>query len=149
MIDKNERQYFPGQDVQGVIQTIQGALYHMGIPTQQTGPSQWGGRAAQASYGLAPKVQLAVAPAQGGFFVDARVSADFETNGLIIFVVLWFLFFPAAIVIGVLAYQDFSNRTQHLHQAIWAPVMQRMTPAVAPPAMHPPAAAPPPGWGGS
>ena len=167
MIDRNEQRYFGGQDVASVIQLIQGALYQSGIQLQQTGPNTWSGRSQQSSYGLTPKVALTTMPAQNGFTVDARVAADFETNAIIILVVAWVLFFPLAIILGILGYQDWQTRQNQLLAAIWAPVQHRM---LAPPAPRygppgpgqygaapqqqqqgfapPPGAPPPGGWGG-
>ncbi len=156
MLDKNERQFFTGEDTQSVIQSLQGTLYQHGIGVTQTGPAQWGGRGQTAAYGMVPKVSISLMPAQGGFFVDVRVSADFETNGLVIFIVAWLFFFPVAIILGFLGYQDWQNRQMQLSQALWAPLAHRIAQPPAPawgpqmgaPPQAPPTAGPPPGWGG-
>ena len=112
--------------MQSVVQAIQGALYQSGIGMQQTGPNTWSGKGQQASYGMTPKVTLTTMPTQNGFSVDARVAADFETNGIIILVVAWLFFFPVAIILGILGYQDWQTRQNQLLAAIWAPVQHRM-----------------------
>jgi hypothetical protein len=119
VLEKNERWFFTG-DPQPLIGRVTATLAQYGLFLQQVGPNGWGARAQGASWGLVPKANVAVLPAQGGFFVDLRLSADFETNGIIIFVLLWVFFFPAAIVVGLLAYQDLSNRQTTLVQAVWA-----------------------------
>jgi hypothetical protein len=126
MIDQSQRQYFTGQDVQGVITTVQGTLYSAGIQLQQTGPASWTGRGTAASYGMVPKVLIAALPMQGGFFLDVKVTPDFEGSGIVIFIVSWFVFFPLAIVLGVLAYQDWQRRGQQMLQSIWAPLAPRI-----------------------
>lgn len=148
MIDKNEQRFFGGQDVGAVVQQIQGALYQSGVSLQQTGPNTWSGRSSNSSYGMAPKVTLTTMPAQGGFTVDARVAVDFETNAIIVLVLSWVFFFPLAIILAILGYQDWQTRQNQLLAAIWAPVQSRMmappVPQYGPPA-HPQGYAPPPG----
>ncbi len=148
MLDKNERQFFAGNDPQPVIQGISGALYQAGIMLTQTGPNSWGGRAQTGAYGMVPKVAVSVMPVQGGFFIDVRVSPDFETNGLVIFLVAWLFFFPAAIILGLLGYQDWQNRQQQLSGALWSNVQHLMA-APPPPQWGPPVATSgQPPWGG-
>lgn len=160
MLDKNERQFFTGSDTQSVIQSLQGTLYAQGIALTQTGPAQWAGRGQTATYAMVPKVSVSLMQAQGGFFVDVRVSADFETNGLVIFIVAWLFFFPVAIVLAIMGYQEWEKRQQALQQALWAPLAHRIAappqaawgaPPVgaAGPPMAPPAGPPGgPPWGG-
>lgn len=132
MIEKFERQYFAGNDTQSVVQSIQHTLYQSGIQVGQIAPNSFTGRAADVSYGLRLKATLTVFPAPNGFMIDLRIGSDIETNGIILLVVLWLVFFPAAIVIALLAYQDVSGRQMRLAQAVWGPVAGRM---MAPPNM--------------
>ncbi|HEY6562648.1 MAG TPA: hypothetical protein VI072_35515 [Polyangiaceae bacterium] len=132
MIEKFERQYFSGADTQSVVQSIQYTLYQSGIQVSQVAPNSWTGRAGEVSYGLRLKATLTVQPAPGGFVIDLRIGSDIETNGIILLVVLWLVFFPAAIVIALLAYQDVSGRQTRLAQAVWGPIANRM---MAPPNM--------------
>jgi hypothetical protein len=118
-----------------VVQAIQGGLYQRGIATQQVGPSEWSGRASDTRYAMAPLATLSAYPATGGFVVRANVSAEFETNGLIVFVLLWLVCFPAAVIVAVLAYQEWQKKQSELLFAIWGPVAQRIaspTPLYAP-----------------
>ena len=108
MLDKTDQKFFAGVDVGPVVHAIQGGLYQQGIATQQVGPSQWSGQASQTRWAVAPRASLSTYPAPGGFVVVAEVSAQFETNGLIVFMVLWFLCFPAAVIVAVLAYQEWA-----------------------------------------
>lgn len=144
MLDKNERNYFPGTDVNGVLGVLGGALAQIGIPLAQFGPTTWSGRGNQVSYGIAPKVSVTVSQMQGGFFLDVRISADFESNALILFVVAWLFFFPAAIILAVLAYQDWEARSRQLFFAVWSPLGPRMgpPPGYQPMPMGPPMAPP-------
>lgn len=126
MIDQNQRQYFAGQDVQSVIAALQGALWAQGIQLAQTGPAQWSGKGSAASYAMVPKVSVGVLPMQDGFFVDVKLSPDFDMNGLIIFIVAWLVFFPVAVILAIVAYQDWQNRGQQFFQAVWAPLASRI-----------------------
>lgn len=142
MLDKNERQFFAQEHAQSVIQTLSGTLLSAGIPLTQTGPNQWSGRGQLASYGMVPKVLVSMMPVQGGFFLEVRVVADFESNALVILIVLWFVFFPVAIIMAVMGYQDWERRQVQLFQAVWMPLSNRIA---APPG--PQFGAPGPGWG--
>jgi hypothetical protein len=133
MLDKAERQFVPGQDVASVINTLQSSLYGVGITLAQTGPNQWTGRGQTATYSIVPKIMVSTAAAQGGYFLDVRIAADFEGNGLVLFVLAWFFFFPIAIVLAIMAYQDWQNRQNHLSQVIWSPLASRLGPPPAAP----------------
>lgn len=122
MFDKTDRQFFSGQDVQGVVGTIQQALHAQGIPTQQTGPTTWAGRGTVPAWGLVPKVAISVAPSPQGFYVDIRVLADVEGSGIVGFILAWIFFFPVAILLGYMAYQDFTQRRDYLIHSLWSPV---------------------------
>jgi hypothetical protein len=128
VIEKFERQYVAGGDTQSVVQSIQGTLYQHGIQVAAVGPNIWAGRSSHVSYGMRLKATVTVLPAQSGFTVDLRVGSDFETNAIIILIVLWLFFFPAAIVLGLLGYQDVSNRQTQLCQAVWSPLAGRLMP---------------------
>lgn len=126
MLDKTERQYFPGQDLAGVIGILQGTLYNAGIGLQQTGPNQWSGRGNVASWGMVPKVLVSSMPTQEGFFLDVKTTPDVEGGGVVILIVCWVFFFPLAIILGFLAYQDWQNRQTQLSQLIWPPLGPRI-----------------------
>ena len=126
MLDKNERQFFPGQDLAGVIAILQGALYNAGISLQQTAPNQWSGRGNVASWGMVPKVLVSSMPTQDGFFLDVKTTPDIEGGGVVLFIVCWVFFFPLAIILGFLGYQDWQNRQNQLSQLIWAPLGPRI-----------------------
>ena len=151
MLDKADQRHFAGSDVAAVVGSIQGTLYQSGIQLQQTAPNVWTGRGTQSSWAMAPRVTLTVMQMPSGFGIDLRVSADFETNGIVLFVLAWFFFFPIAILLAVLGYQDWERRSVYLIQSVWAPLGSKM---IAPPAPQwgPPAAAPgpppPAGYGG-
>jgi len=130
VLDKVDRQGVSG-DLVSAVQTVQGTLYQRGIPTSAIMPNAWSGRAATASYGLFPRVQITAAEAQGGCFIDLKISADFDTTALIVLVVAWMMFFPVAIVLAVLAYQDWERRTRELRDAVWASLSHRLMPPQA------------------
>jgi hypothetical protein len=142
MLDKADRRYLRSSDPTAIVGSIQGAVYQLGIQLQQTGPNIWVGRGNQASYAMVPKVAVTIAPIQDGVCVDVRVTADFEQNGIILFVVAWIFFFPAAVIMAVLGYQDWEKRATWTLSAIWTPLTPQMMNPPAP-AWGPPLAAPP------
>jgi len=126
MLDKNERQFFAERDSQVVYQTLTGTLAAMGIGLTQTGPNQWTGRGQHGSYGIVPKVMVSMLGAQGGFFLEVRVIADLESNAIVILIVLWFVFFPVAVILGFMGYQDWERRQVQIFHAVWSPLAGRI-----------------------
>lgn len=150
MLDKADQRHFAGTDVSSVVGSIQSTLHQNGILLQQTAPNVWTGSGTQSSWSIKPRVTVTVMQMPSGFGVDLRVSADFESNGIVLFVVAWVFFFPIAILLAVLGYQDWERRSVYLIQSVWAPLAAKM---IAPPAPQwgPTAAAPgppPAGYGG-
>jgi hypothetical protein len=144
VLEKTDQKFFAGADVGPVVQAIRGGLYQRGIATQQVGVSLWSGRATDARWAMLPRATLSTYPAPGGFVVQATVSVDFETNGLIVLVVLWVLVFPAAVICAVLAYQEWQKRQTELLLGVWGPVAQRIAAPMPPYApLTPPEAGPP------
>jgi hypothetical protein len=145
VIEKFERQYLSGADVESALQSIQSTLYQYGIQVAPLGQNVWAGRSNQVSYGLRLKATITVMPAQTGFMVDLRIGSDVETNAIVLLVVLWLFFFPAAIVLAILGYQDVSTRQTQLCQAVWAPLHGRIVPANMGYYAQPPGVPPGPG----
>jgi hypothetical protein len=150
MLDKADRRYLKSADPAAIAGSIQGAVYQFGIQLQQTAPNTWVGRGNQASYAMVPKVAITISPIQDGVCVDVRVSPDFESNGIILLVVAWIFFFPVAVILAVLGYQDWEKRAAWTLSSIWTPLSAQM---INPPAVAwgaqiaaPPAA--PGGYGG-
>jgi hypothetical protein len=134
VFEKTERRFFAGQDVAGVVGTIQQTLYAAGMPSHQTGPSNWKARGQVPTWGLVPQVSIYAAPSPQGFYPDVQVSADVEGSGIAVFVVMWLVFFPVAIVLGYMAYSDFTTRIPQIHASIWAPLQHLfVAPNFAPP----------------
>lgn len=127
MLDTNARWFFPGQDMQGVIHQIGGALYQLGIPITPSGPMRWQGMGPKGSYGLAPKVWLTVMPDQGGFWIDVRLWGDLDVGFLLMLVFAWMFCFPLAIVLMVLGNQSFTQRSSELMAAMQRPVGHLMS----------------------
>jgi hypothetical protein len=144
MLDKSDRRYFSGSDVQSIVYSVQSTLHQHGIGFQQTGPNAWSGRGQQVSYGFVLRVGLTITPAGDATIADLRVSPDLEGSGIVIFVLAWLFFFPIAIVLALLGYQDWERRSNALVASVWTPLSNRM---IAPPAPHwgPPQMGAPPG----
>lgn len=122
MFAKNARWYFPGQDVQGVIHHIGGALYHAGITLAPSGPSRWEGIGTGGSYGLSPKLWISVMPDQGGFWLDVRLWADLDGGFLVPFVLMWMVCFPGAIIFLVLGNSSWTTRSNELLFTMQQPI---------------------------
>lgn len=120
--DRSERQFFSGTDVNSIIGAVGNGLSAFDIQFVQTGSNSWLGKGSTPSYGMLQKVSLVVYPSPQGFYLDVRYGYDFDSTGAVLFVLAWFLFFPAAIVLAILAYNDFTARQDQLMQSIWNPV---------------------------
>lgn len=116
MFDRTERAFFAGNDVAGIVNRLQRVLQTDDLFVQQTSPVVWAGKSPRTSWWIAPRVTLMVSPTPRGFVVEARVSADIEPGGAIAMVLSWFFCFPGAIIMAVLAYQDFTNRQRALFE---------------------------------
>ncbi len=133
MLTKNERRYFKSSDSTQVLQSLQGTLYQWGIGMHQIGNQVWEGKGQRPSYGLVPKVGVTMSPAgQDLVCVDVRVTGDVDQSGVIILVVCWLFFFPAALIIMFMAHGDFTTKQGQLAYAMWTPLSNLM---VQPPPM--------------
>ena len=128
MLSRSEVRHFRGSDMAEVALGMQQALAAHGLAFYPVAPGAWTAKG-PIVYGLLPKVDVIAYPAAGGFTIELRVNPEFDTNGIVIFVVLWMFCFPGAIVGAILAYQDFTNRQNALLYAAWAPFWQRLAAA--------------------
>jgi hypothetical protein len=139
VIERTDRQFFAGTDVDAVLAALAQGLYPQGLVLSQTGPSSWKARGTVASYGVVPEVRLSATPSPQGFFLDVRFTLDLEGTGLVLAVLAWFFCLPLAIVLAVLAYLDIADKLRRLHAAFWTPVAHRIIAPNYPPALG--------GWG--
>jgi hypothetical protein len=133
MLDKIDRRSFASADLPWVVQTIQATLYQQGISLQQTSPNTWSGRGQQPSYGLVVKAGLTVTQMPDQALVDLLVTADIEGSGIVIVIVAWIFFFPLAIILLVLGYQDWERRSNELRNLVWTPLSKMIAPRAPPP----------------
>jgi hypothetical protein len=107
----------PQQSVEGA---LPGAVYQAALAqVQQTMPAFWQGRSATASWGMFTTVSVRMQPSPGGTSVQLQVGAELETMSIVILVVCVLLFWPIALVLGYLAYDDFQKRRAAMMYAIW------------------------------
>jgi hypothetical protein len=138
VFDKTERKFFAGKDVDATMRVIRQALVPAAIDLQQVSSTQWRGRGTIPVYGLVPVVTVFAAPTPQGYYLDLRISADIEGSGIAIAIILWFVFFPITIVLGYLAYSDYTLRQNQLFQAIWTPIQHTFVEPNFAPAFSPP-----------
>jgi len=134
VLNRSERQFFGGSDLQSVTGPIHYALQSHGIALQQVGPQAWGGRGAPSSWGVAMKVSLFAMQSPSGYSLELHTWAELEGNGVILLCLLGIFFFPAALVVGFFAYQETTQRQAAVHHAAWSPVSHLfVAPTFAPP----------------
>ena len=124
MFDRTERGFFAGADVARVMAPLARTLESEAMQLQQQAASVWLARGTQISWGMVQRVALVVSPTPQGFMLEARVSADIQPGAVVPLVMMWMFCFPAAILVGLLAHQDFTKRQAEL--------LDRMREAVEP-----------------
>lgn len=134
MFDRTERGFFEGTDVARVMGPLSRTLDAEAAPLQQTAPSTWIARGSQVSWGMVHKVTVNISPTPQGFMLEVRVAADIQPSTVIPLVLLWIFCFPGALLVGLLAHQDFTQRQ--------AALLDRMRAAVEPLMIPPNFAAP-------
>jgi hypothetical protein len=138
VLNRNERQFFAGSDLQAVMGPIQYALAAQGLRLQQVGPEAWATQGPPSSWGVVMKVSLFAMKSPSGFSLELHSGADLEGNGAMLLLVLAVFFFPAALIIGFLAYQEVQQRQAVLHHAVWSPVSHLFVAPNFPPPFAPP-----------
>ena len=80
------------------------------------------GRGAQASWGLVPEVLVRLFEGPQGTTVEVRVGAQIDQSALVVGILLLLFFWPAAIVCGILANNDFQQKRAAVIQGIWTQI---------------------------
>ena len=138
MLNRTERQFFAGSDLQSVMGPIQYTLPSQGIRLQQVGPECWNGQGPPSSWGVVMKISVFAMKSPTGFSLEFQSWAELEGNGAVLLCVLAIFFFPAALIIGFLAYQEVQQRQAVVHHAVWSPVSHLFVAPNFPPAFAPP-----------
>ena len=71
---------------------------------------------------MAPKLWLNIMPDQGGFWLDVRVWADVDVGFLVLFGAMWFVCFPAALLLLLLGNSSWTQASQNLMITMQQPV---------------------------
>jgi len=115
-----------------VVQLLPQAVYESSsVQLAQMQPYFWMGRSTGTVWGMQAEVTIRTMTTPDGTNVHVTVGAQLEQNGLIAIVVLAFFFFPAAVVLGVIAYSDFTSRRLAVMEAIFS----RLSAATGTPAL--------------
>ena len=168
MFDRHDRQFVKGTDPSPVIAAISGVLAPRGYQLMQVGPATWQGRG-PTDGGLANQVTITCMPQGDGQWVEIHQSSTLDGTNVLIFIVLVVVFWPAAAVLGYLAWQGVQTRQGANNHALYhamGPMLAGTPGGAFGPPMGPPAAGaygppagggygpppaggygPPPGWG--
>ena len=107
------------QQVAGGIMILLGGLFVLGMLTAIF--MRWQGTGTEVGYGFSPKVFVSVTPDQGGFWVDVRLWADLSGGTIVLLVLFWMFFFPAAIIYLVMGHSKWQSYAQYLMHAVHTP----------------------------
>jgi hypothetical protein len=86
----------------------------------QMQPYFWQGRSYGSVWGMQAEVAVRTMTTPDGTSVHVTVGAQIEQNALIVFILMCFFFFPAALIIGLLAYNDFTSRRFVVMEGVFA-----------------------------
>jgi hypothetical protein len=99
----------------------------------QMQPGYWQGRSVGSVWGMQAEVTVHTMATPQGAQVHVTVGAEVAQNPLIVIALLCFFFFPAAILLGIVAYNDFSSRRLVVMEGVFA----RLATATGTPALVP------------
>jgi hypothetical protein len=104
-----------------VAQLLPQAIYESSsVQLAQMQPYFWQGRSQGHVWGMHAELTVRTMTTADGTNVAVTVGAQLEQNALIVFVLSCFFFFPMALVLGLLAYNDFTSRRFVLMESIFA-----------------------------
>jgi hypothetical protein len=130
VFDKGARWFFPGQDVQGVVAQVGGALYHRGISLAPSGPMRWTAVGTSAGLGFVPKVWISVLQDQGGFWLDVRLRGDLDPGSVVLLVLSWTFCFPLGALLLYTKHQAWVQHADNMMLSMQQPVAHlQSTPA--------------------
>lgn len=108
-------------DAAQVAQLLPQAVYESSaVQLAQTQPYFWQGRSVGSVWGMQAELTVRTMTTPDGTSVHVTVGAQVEQNSLIVFVLLCFFFFPAALVLGLLAYNDFTSRRLVVMESVFS-----------------------------
>ncbi len=118
----------PAVEAEGAVMAM---LQQSGFYIQPTGPGTYACRA-MPTFGLIPHLNVRIADRGGQSEVWFHGYGEFDQNGMIMGVIMLILFWPAALILGYLAYDGFQKKYRMLTQYAWSqlPVPQAAYPAM-------------------
>jgi hypothetical protein len=120
MLEQSDYRVLPGAG-EAFAQSIPARVGHAtGVALVPYAQGAWSGRSVGKSWNTSLLVSVQMMPAPGGMGVQITTGAEVDQNGWIILIVLLVFFWPAALLVGYLGYDDFNKRRQVIHQQIWA-----------------------------
>jgi hypothetical protein len=119
MFDVTEYRVIPA-DPKSLEGTLPGVAYNAaGMQLQATMPLVWQGKGQAGSYGFQPSIVVRAAPTQGGTSVEIRLGAEIESSWIAIYIVMVLLFWPIALILGYMGYDEFQKKRTMMFQGIW------------------------------
>jgi len=137
-------------DASQVVPLLPQAVYESAaVQLAQVQPAYWHGRSVGSVWGMQAEVTIRTMTTPDGTNVHVTVGAQLEQNALIIIVLLGLFFFPGAIILALIAYNDFTSRRTMVLESIFGRISAATgKPAMAvgfgPPAPYAPPYPPPP-----
>jgi hypothetical protein len=92
------------------------------------GPASWSGRGMAKAWNITQLVTVETVPTPDGTGVRITIGAEVDSTGWVLFILAAVFMWPAAVIIGFLAYDDFNKKRLATLQMIWAQVGAAMPP---------------------
>jgi hypothetical protein len=131
VFNRGDRLFFAASDAQAVMTPMLHVLSAYGVVPYQTGPASWTGQSPPSTWGLALKSNVYAVSSPHGLTVEVQTLAHLDFSiGIVLFYILFLFCLPAALVIALLAYNDFTQRQTAVLFSIRQSVAHKL---VAPP----------------
>jgi hypothetical protein len=142
MFRRQDRVVVGGIELPALLQGLQSTMHSQAIvPFGAASPGGYVGMGPGVGYGVRPKVSVHCYPMQGGTVVDIELVAEVDSSSMVLGILLLVVFWPIAVILGVLAHQAYERYASQLLvniRSVLAPYMQAASPPFP--------IAPPPGW---
>ncbi len=137
MFDKREVLVYHNVDPAAVMPRIIDLWTQAGFFVTQMSPLQIYGECAADEMGIKPKFNLVLNPQGETTIFDLTVSGKITDTGILVLVLLGILFWPVALILGLVSYMKFEDREKGLSFYFWG-MMNSITDQTGTPPYGPP-----------
>ena len=119
MFEDSQTRAIPSDSYEQSLAGLAWAAGPHGRPLARVSPVMWMGKTAESSYGFVLDTRVHAVPMGQWTNVTIKLEMSVEDKGALLLFVSWVLCFPAAVVLWLLAWSDYSKRKQQLFYDLW------------------------------